>query len=163
MSRRSAHFESGRPAWGRGSETGTPLFRLPLPVPRRTHYELLGIGPEATADEVRHASSEYVDRLRAEGASDEKLAEANAVNLASVDERAAYDEDHPPLALLRLEPPHGPLFEDRDHGLAALRRELEHFLAGRGADVYFPSDTTRTDFTADYTYSPLLDGPRDAA
>jgi hypothetical protein len=137
------------------------LFSYPLPVPRQTVYERFGIGPEATAAEVRDASAEYVRRLQAEGASEDKVAQANAMKLESGEQRAAYDAEHPPLALLRLVPPQSSLFQDRDHALAVLRRELERLLSSRGEAVYFPLDVTRTDFTSDFDYSPVLDPPRD--
>jgi len=31
------------------------LFALPLPLPARTHYDALGLGPDATADEPQAA------------------------------------------------------------------------------------------------------------
>jgi hypothetical protein len=139
------------------------LFSYPLPVPRRTVYERLGIGPDATAVDVRDASREYVNRLKAEGASEDKIAEANAMKLESAEQRLAYDSEHPPLALLRLVPPRSSFFQDRDHALAVLRRTLERLLASRGEPVYFPSDVTRTDFTSDFSYSPLLDPPPERA
>jgi hypothetical protein len=126
-------------------------------------YERLGIGPDATAEEVRDASREYVARLKAEGANEDKIAEANAMKLESAEQRAAYDSEHPPLALLRLAPPRSDFFQDRDHALAVLRRALERLLSSRGEAVYFPSDVTRTDFSSDFSYSPLLDPPRDRA
>lgn len=137
------------------------MFRLPLPLPRGTHYARLGIGPEATADEIREAADEYANRLRAQGASEDKLAEANELKaLARADERARYDSEHPPLGLLRLEDTWSGFFEDRARSLAVLRRELEGFLESGGAAVHFPSDLTRTDFTDDFAYSPILDGQR---
>jgi hypothetical protein len=135
------------------------MFRLPLPILRNTSYTRLGVGPEATADEIRAASDEYVSRLKARGANHDKLAEANELkNLARAEERERYDADHPPLGLLHLEATRSGLFEDRTQGLAVLRRELEAFLARRGSPVYFPSDLTRTDFSEDFTYSSILDG-----
>lgn len=137
------------------------MFRLPLPIPRGSHYARLGIGPEATADEIRGAADEYASRLRAEGASEDKLAEANELKgLARTTERSRYDAEHPPLGLLRLEETWSGFFEGRAQSLAVLRRELEQFLEDRGAAVHFPSDLSRTDFTDDYAYSPILDGPR---
>jgi len=136
------------------------MFRIPLPVPGRTYYDLLGVGPEATSTEVRRALVEYKKLLQAQNASPEKLAEANALNLADEAAREAYDAARPPLALLRLEPPGGMVFYDRGASLNALRKELEQFFSSRDAEVYYPSDTTRTDFTSDYSYLKLLDAPR---
>ena len=137
------------------------MFRMPLPMPRRTSYTRLGIGPEATADEIRVAAARYVSRLKAEGADEDKLAEANRLkDLAKAEEKARYDDAHPPLGLLSLEATWPGVFEDRTQKLAVLRRELEAFLVGRGSTVYFPSDLTRTDFSGDFTYSPVLDSGR---
>jgi hypothetical protein len=129
-----------------------------MPVPRNTSYARLGVGPEATAEEIQVASSQYLARLKQEHASDDQLKAASALkSLARADERARYDADHPPLSLLRLEPTWSSFVENRAEGLALLRRELEEFLASRGAEVYYPSDLTRTNFTDDFAYSPILD------
>lgn len=137
----------------------TSLFALPLVIPRSTHYARLGVAPEATADEIRVASAKLDADLRARGASAEKLAEAHAINLENGRVRAAYDADHPPLSLLRLEPTGHPVFDDKATCLAVLRRELEEFLRDAGEIVYHPVDITRTDFTADFTPTPLIDAP----
>ena len=41
------------------------LFDYPLPIPRHTLYEELGLGPEATPEEIREAKAEAVRKLRA--------------------------------------------------------------------------------------------------
>lgn len=143
-----------------GKQPVTSLFALPPVVPRGSRYAQLGIAPEATAAEVRAATDRYVARLKAAGASDDVIAEAHAVSLEKPDARAAYDAEHPPLALLRLEPAWDRVFDDRATSLAALRRELERFLLDAGEVVHHPDDTTRTDFTADFRPTPLLDGER---
>lgn len=133
------------------------LFALPLEVPRTTHYALLGIAPEATADEVRAASARYVARLKAQGADEAAITEANGLDLDNSESRAAHDARHPPLPLLRLEPTWDPVFDDRATCLAALRRELEGLLRSTGDPVHHPNDLTRAEFTADFTPTPLLD------
>jgi hypothetical protein len=141
-----------------GEQRVTSLFPLPLVVPRANRFAQLGIAPEATAAEVRAATDRYVTRLKATGASDEAIAEAHALSLEKPEHRAAYDAEHPPLQLLRLEPAWDPVFDDRATSLAALRRELERFLIDAGETVHHPDDTTRIDFTADFRQTPLLDG-----
>ena len=140
------------------------MFRFPLPTPRYTSYTRLGIGQEATSDEIRVVAAQYISRLKAESADPDKLAEANKLkDLASTKERERYDAEHPPLSLLRLEPMWDRVFGDRAERLvvlAILRRELEAFLVRRGSALYFPSDLTRTDFTEDFAYSQVLDGGR---
>ena len=136
----------------------TSLFGLPLVVPRANRYTQLGIAPEATAAEVRAATDRYIARLKADGAGDEEIARVHGLSLEKPDDRAAYDAEHPPLPLLRLEPAGDPVFDDRATSLAALRRELERFLLDAGEAVYHPDDTTRTDFTADFHPTSLLDG-----
>jgi hypothetical protein len=138
------------------------LFPFPLVIPRSTHYARLGVAPEATADEIRAAAAKLEDRLRARGATAEEFAEAHAVNLESPQERAAYDAAHPPLPLMRLEPTWNPVFDDKTACLAVLRRELERFLLSAGETVHHPADTTRTDFTADFTPTPMLDAQEPA-
>jgi hypothetical protein len=137
---------------------GSALFALPMVVPRSSEYARLGVPPEATSGEIRAATARYVARLRAGGASDDDIA---AVNVASIEDsaaRAEHDARHPPLSLLRLEPTWEPVLDDRGTGLSALRREIESFLAEAGDAVHHPMDTTRTDFTGDFTYTSLLDG-----
>ena len=139
----------------------SPFFPVPPPIPAFTNYTRLGIGPESTAEEIRTAFARYVKLLRARGASEAELAEANGIGLMSTEQRAAFDNDHPPLELLKFHPTWLSLFDDRAQALAVLRRELEQFLLSRGVHVYFPTDVTRTDFTDDFTYSPLLDTVED--
>ena len=136
------------------------LFAQPLVVPRANRYAQLGIAPEATAAEVRAATDRHVARLRAGGASEDEIAQAHGLSLEKREDRDAYDAEHPPLPLLRLEPAGDPVFEDRATSLAALRRELERFLLDAGEAVHHPDDTTRTDFTADFRPTPLLDDQR---
>jgi hypothetical protein len=141
-----------------GKRPVTSLFDLPPVVPQANRYAQLGIAPEATAAEVRAATDRYVARLKAAAASEDAIAEAHALSLEKSDARAAYDAEHPPLPLLRLEPAWDPVFDHRATSLAALRRELERFLLDAGEMVHHPDDTTRTDFTADFRPTPLLDG-----
>ncbi|MEV1077561.1 hypothetical protein AB0I98_04800 [Streptomyces sp. NPDC050211] len=139
-------------------EDGGTLFALPLVVPRSTEYTRLGVPPEATAEEIRAAAARYDALLLARGASEDEIAAAHAVNLENAEARAAHDARHPPLPLLRLEPTWEPVLDDRDVGMTVLRREIEAFLSAAGEDVHHPSDTTRTDFTGDFTRTHLLDG-----
>ncbi|TYB43956.1 hypothetical protein [Actinomadura chibensis] len=137
----------------------TSLFALPLVFPRSTQYARLGVAPEATAGEIRAATNRLAARLKAGGADEETISEMTGLDLEKGEAREAYDAQHPPLPLMRLEPAWAPVFDDRAACLAALRRELEAFLLDAGETVYFPDDTTRTDFTADFTPTPLLDSP----
>jgi hypothetical protein len=134
------------------------LFPAPLSPPVTTDYTRLGLGPESSVDEIRAASSRLDQRLRRQGADEAELAAAHAIRLESADDRAAYDAAHPPLALLKLRPTWHPVLDDAAVQHHVLRRELELFLQERGEPVYRPSDLTRTDFTADHTPDPLLDG-----
>lgn len=136
------------------------LFSLPLLMPRRTHYSRLRIPPEATADEIRAAAARYDARLKASGASAEEIAEAHSVSLQNASARAEHDAGFPPLPLMRLAPPWEPMFDDRGLGLTVLRREIETFLLTAGEAVHHPTDTTRSDFTGDFAYNPLIDGPQ---
>jgi hypothetical protein len=126
-------------------------------IPRATHYTRLGVAPEATEEEIRAAAAGLVARLKACGASEEAISEAHGLNLESRAARAAYDAQHPPLPLMRLESTWNPVFDDRATCLAVLRRQLEAFLHHAGETVHRPDDTTRSDFTTDFTPTPLLD------
>ena len=134
------------------------LFPAPLVLPAMTDYARLGVGPEATADEIRAGSSRLDQRLHRQGASETELAAAHAIRLENAEDRAAHDAAHPPLALLKLHPTWHPGLDRTAVRFYLLRRELEAFLQERSEPVYRPSDLTRTDFTADHTPDPLLDG-----
>ncbi|MGI5457706.1 hypothetical protein ACQEWB_31945 [Streptomyces sp. CA-249302] len=142
-----------------GSDTaGEGLFALPMVVPRSTEYSRLGVPPEATAQEIRAAAGRYDAALQARGASEDEIVAAHAVNLENAEARAEHDARFPPLPLLRLEPTWEPVLDERDAGLTVLRREIEDFLTAAGETVHHPMDTTRTDFTGDFTRIHLLDG-----
>ncbi len=136
------------------------LFTLPLVLPRSTHYSRLDVPPEATAEEIRAAAARHDTDLKARGASKDEVAEAHSVNLDSSARRAEHDAGYPPLALLRLEPTWNAIFDDRAAGLAMLRVEIENFLVDASETVFHPTDISRSDFTADFTYCPLIDDPR---
>lgn len=75
-------------------------------------------------------------------------------------EREAYDRLHPPLHLLKLEDARRDAFaRDRRLMLPIVRRHVSQFLEDHGEPVHHPSDLTRSDFTADFSHNPLLDGP----
>ncbi|WP_438295816.1 hypothetical protein [Streptomyces sp. HUAS TT7] len=137
---------------------GGELFGLPMVVPRATEYARLGVAPEATAEEIRAAAARYDAQLQARGASQDEIVAAHAVSLESAEARALHDARFPPLPLLRLEPTWEPVLDDRDAGLTVLRREIETFLTAAGESVHHPMDTTRTDFTSDFTRTHVLDG-----
>jgi hypothetical protein len=136
-------------------------FPLPVPAPIRTAYEDLGLRPDATPGEIRVATARKVRALKRSGATEDELAELNASALTSVDRRAVHDEDHPPCAILRLEPVWSPLFDDSAAAVARVRRDLEAFLpTPDGAEgTAFPgaTDLGRADFTEDFRPNPLLD------
>lgn len=136
------------------------MFPFPLPAPRRSRYTELGVLPDTTAEEIRVATARHVKGLKESGATEEELAEANALNLTGAEQRASHDERHPPCALLRLRPTWSPVFEDREVALTVLRRDLEQFLTDMGSSVHPMSDLDRTDFSGDFRPSALLDGTR---
>lgn len=133
------------------------LFPLPFQFPSSSRYSVLGVSPEVTIEELRTAAKKYDAALKRSGASEDELAEAHAVSLEKAESRAKHDTRHPPLELMRLQPTWEPLFDDRGVAITVLRREIEAFLAAGGAEVFHPLDTTRQDFSGDYTHLPLLD------
>jgi hypothetical protein len=122
-----------------GPAPAVDLFAQPLPLPGRTRYDALGLGPDATPEEVRWASGAAADRLQLE------------------ETRLAYDRAHPPLALLKLEDCADPMFVDERTHLFLLRLAISAFLEARGEPVFHPSDLTRRDFSDDFRFNPVLD------
>jgi hypothetical protein len=127
------HHDEGRPH-------AVELFGLPLPLPARTLYHALGLGPDATTDELRWSSSEAAERLQRE------------------ESRLAYDRAHPPLALLKLEDCADELLTDERTCMFLLRLAISEFLAAKHEPVLHPSDLTRRDFSDELTFNPVLDG-----
>jgi hypothetical protein len=115
------------------------LFAQMLPLPARTRYDALGLGPDATTDEVRWASGADAERLQREAT------------------RLAYDRAHPPLALLKLEDCADPVFVDERTHLFLLRVAISAFLEARQERVFHPSDLTRREFSDDFRFNPVLD------
>ena len=158
------------------------LFGFPLPVPTRTRYDELGIGPDASNDDIRWAKSALVSRLLEEQRALErepdhdtagqdldelgrriealgrKAREVNRWDLDKPDARYAYDCAHPPLALLKLEDCGDGGLTDRRTSLFLLRSAVAEALEARGEEVLHPSDLTRQDFSGDFSFHPLLDG-----
>jgi hypothetical protein len=116
------------------------LFSQPLPLPARTLYDALGLGPDASTHELRWSSGDAAERLQREEA------------------RLAYDRAHPPLALLKLEDCADELLTDERTCLFLLRMAISEFLAARHEQVFHPSDLTRRDFSDELTFNPVLDG-----
>lgn len=81
----------------------------------------------------------------------------NALGLERPQARSAYNRMHPPLELLQIQACASEAFSGNRFPLALLREELSRFLAEQGEEVSHPSDLTRADFSADFTYNALLD------
>jgi hypothetical protein len=87
-----------------------------------------------------------------------KLDELNQLRLDQPEQRKIYDEQHPPIALLKVSPAARDSFMDEPRTLLRLlRRDMTVFLQQRGDVVIHASDLDREDFTADFAHSPLLD------
>jgi hypothetical protein len=114
--------------------------------------------PDATAEQIRLATARYVRDLKESGATEDELSAANACNLTNSDQRALYDEQHPPCGLLRLRRTWSPVFDDRALAATVLRRELVGFLRRLGTLTHPMSDLDRSDFSADFRHCELLDG-----
>jgi hypothetical protein len=137
-------------------------FPLPVPAPGRTRYTELGVRPDATADEIRVATARQVRALRAGGATQDELADLNARALTHRDQRAAHDDDHPPCALLRLQPSWSPVFDDAEAALEQLRGDLETFLVRPEPglpSIPFPpvTDLDPTTISDEFRHHRLLD------
>jgi chromosome segregation ATPase len=88
---------------------------------------------------------------------DRQINEINSMMLEKPSARAEHDAQHPPLELLKLEDCRQDDFRDNRVAISLLRQELSAFLEKRGEQVYHPSDVSRRDFTADFSFCPLLD------
>ena len=96
------------------------------------------------------------DRLKS---IEDQLRQLSATVLYRTDSRAEYDQEHPPLALLKVEDGTRDTFAtDARVALTLLRRETAAFLTRQGETVRHTSDVTRRDFSSDFTYVQLLDG-----
>ncbi len=90
---------------------------------------------------------------------DRRIIDLNRLVLENPEERAIYDQAHPPLALLKLADCSRDGFTKTRTALMLLRREVSSFLEKRGERVLHPSDLIREDFREDFTPNPLLDPP----
>jgi hypothetical protein len=86
-----------------------------------------------------------------------KIHELNRMPLQNPEARTLYDMAHPPLALLKLAACARDEFADTKLTLVLVRRELTCFFVAQGEGVFHPSDLTRDDFLADFSFNPLLD------
>jgi hypothetical protein len=89
----------------------------------------------------------------------EKINEINKLKLENEEERYAYDKEHPPCALLKLEKDEHSIFTPGGRRLALflLRLELSGFIEENGEACFHPSDLTRKEYINDFTYNKLLD------
>jgi len=204
------------------------MFDYPLPIPRNTLYSEIGVGPEATTEEIRDATEELkiavdgqkktvdaqieelyevvpglrgayqeIERLQAQtdsaGAEQLRTAqkklveleqkaerhnpnfrqlrdrlseiglkfnEINQMKVRKPETRVSYDRANPPLDLFKLAKCMRDELADNKIALALLRRELSEFFAARHEEVFHPSDLTREDFSSDFAFNSLLDGPQ---
>lgn len=82
----------------------------------------------------------------------------NSLSILSPEKRQEYDRYHPPFEILQLVD----LTSDRFAAevrtmLWALRHDLARAMEQLGHPVYHPSDLTRTDFSGDFVWLPMLD------
>jgi len=90
---------------------------------------------------------------------EDQLKQLSATPLNRADSRAKHDQDHPPLALLKVEDGARDAFATEPRvALTLLRRETSAFLSRQNETVFHPADVTRRDFSSDFTYAQLLDG-----
>lgn len=83
--------------------------------------------------------------------------EINGMRLEDPASRKVYDDNHPPLALLKLADCTRDAFTANGTAIHLVRRELSEFLAARGEPVFHPTDLTQNDFSADFSENPFLD------
>lgn len=160
------------------------MFDLPLTADRVSRYADLGVTPEALADELREAKAEATAALDVERARldtelrslapdatarsreirraldeiDRRKVQLNQITIDNPEARQAYDREHPPFGLLKLEDASRDGFVATRTALTLIRRELSRLFSSQGEDVFHPSDLHREDFTGDFTPNSLLDG-----
>ncbi|GAA3275111.1 DnaJ domain-containing protein [Dactylosporangium vinaceum] len=133
-----------------------------------SYYSLLGVDPNATPAAIRKARDNLIkslrDRARQEPASREELTarqrQVNAAGrtLTAPAERQQYDREHAHLRLFTIRAAAAPMFTDPQDRLDAIYRAISDHLRRLGAPLPPLSDLDRTDFSADLTLTPLLDG-----
>jgi hypothetical protein len=161
------------------------MFDFPLPRATSADYELLALRPDATPEDIRDAKTNLAQTLQtelkvmskqlevfaAEGTDEreqllrrqqkelqERLNRVQGSPLENPEKRKRHDATHQPAGILQLEDIiEVALFGDRRRLMNLLRRDLESFLTLLGEPVYHPSDLTRSQFTDDFTFHPLLD------
>jgi hypothetical protein len=105
--------------------------------------------------------SEFREKRRRSAEFKTKVDELNEQALEKPSNRRAYDRAHPPLGLLNLDECAASSFLEGVTCLYLLRKDVAGFLSARGAAVFHPSDLTRDDFSSDFSFNPILDGPDD--
>jgi curved DNA-binding protein CbpA len=132
-----------------------------------SHYALLGVAPDADAEEIRAArdrlGKEIKERLRREPTNrdelEKRLTTVNAAGdvLASRTERAKYDQQRPHLRFFTPRRSAAAMFTGADHRVDVLYRAISAHLAAAGVPLRPLSDLDRADFGADAAPNQLLD------
>jgi curved DNA-binding protein CbpA len=143
------------------------MFMVELTVD--SHYSVLGLKPDAQAAEIREARDRLVNvsrvkQLQEPGNREAHLAEQARINRAAEElarpaRREQYDRDHPYLRFFTVRRVAAPMFTFLPDRVAALRAAIAAHLDAMGSPIAPASELDRRDFTADFTRSPLLDGP----
>ncbi|HEX3657508.1 MAG TPA: hypothetical protein VHV55_17085 [Pirellulales bacterium] len=123
---------------------------------RAAQVELVRL--EHEAEKIEPEFKQLRERVRQ---FDKSIADLNQLKIVRAADRPEYDRSNPPFELLKLtDPTRDAYSSDQRVALALVRRELAEFLRQQNEEVFHPSDLTRDDFSGDFTYLELLDGPR---
>lgn len=145
------------------------MFRIQISTD--SHYDVLGVAPDATQEQITQARDLGVHSLRVrernEPANRDELIErqktlnAIAEELARPARRQKYDQANPHLRYFAVRTAAAPMFVTTADLVAALRTAIAEHLDAAGAPLPAASDLERLDFTGDLTWNPLLDEDED--
>lgn len=109
--------------------------------------------------EVRamRVNPKYREMLRRIQEIERRKIHINQITIDNPESRKQYDQEHPPLGIMKLEDAARDGFLENRTTITLLRRELSQFIAAHGEEVSYPSDLYREDFQTDFTRNSFLD------
>lgn len=132
-----------------------------------SYYSLLGVTPNATAAQIRHARDGLIRELRERqrreptrrGELDERQKAVNAAGeeLARPARRTQYDQENAHLRFFTVRTAAAPMFTEPADRTDVIHRAIRDHLRAQGVAIADLSDVDRTDFTADHSPNSLLD------
>jgi hypothetical protein len=130
------------------------------PSQSANHLEKDRVTQDSRHGSEKLASAKLDELKRKKEQLEQEILDINSfiATVESQKKRAEYDRRHPPCALLKIESTSETEFSDLKRILFFIRCEVANYFAERNIPVVHPSDLTREDFQADFSYNKLLDG-----